>query len=246
MLATVNDELAAPTTSDHDVPIVQIPDPLDDDAPDDELVLTTRRALVRVALLASETGARFQREALNYDSMAWMLSPRTLFDGRAPIDACQDVEACRRGIVLHGLSLGLDAEPSFVDDLLAEDDEKRDRRHLFGLRPSPEFRRSRRKPTPRARMYTATIVDTRDNRMMQVFHASIARDVDEVRARLASRFGPDVAGLADIRQGVHVASPPVIALVPQAVLELVRGVEQNSAAPHARHFAVDIEMGIRA
>lgn len=95
-------------------------------------------------------------------------------------------------------------------------------------------------------MYTATIVDTRDNRMMQVFHASIARDVDEVRTRLAGRFGPDAADLADIRQGVHVASPPVLALVPEPVLDLIRNMEQDCSSPTARHFAVDIEMGIQA
>lgn len=248
-------------TVDHDVPpdaeVVRdghrtaILDPLDEDMPDDEVVLTTRRALVRVALVASETGARFQREALDYDSMAWMLSPRALFDGRAPVDACLERDACMRGILVHGLGLGLDVERSAVDALLAVDDDGYDEheaRYLNGDRTSRRGKpyRSRAARSTRIRLYTATIVDTRDNRMCQIFHASLARDITEIRTRLAGRYGPDVADAADVRLGVHVASPPVMALVPAAVIEMIRRMERDCAKPHARTFAVDIEMGIQA
>lgn len=248
MYANVQDNLAPSITDGREVATVSVPDPLADDMPDDELVLTTRRALVRVALVASETGARFQREALAYDSMAWMLAPLELFDGRAPIDACQNVTSCRRGVLLHALGYGLDADREFIDGLLAGDDDDFDEyrfRYFHGDGPSAGAE-GRQRRAPKLRMYTATIIDTRDNRMTQVFHASIARDAEEVRTRLAGRFGPDVAALADIRLGVHVASPPVVALVPQAVLELIRRMERVCVEPGARTFAVDIEMGIQA
>ncbi|MGJ3629334.1 hypothetical protein AB5I41_25235 [Sphingomonas sp. MMS24-JH45] len=77
--------MAPNTIQRRHAPAISIPDPLDADMPGDEVVVTTRRALVRVALVASETGARFQREAIDYDSMAWMLSPRAVFDGLAPV-----------------------------------------------------------------------------------------------------------------------------------------------------------------
>ncbi|MGJ3629335.1 hypothetical protein AB5I41_25240 [Sphingomonas sp. MMS24-JH45] len=95
------------------------------------------------------------------------------------------------------------------------------------------------RPT-RIRLYTATVVDTRDNRMMQIFHASLARDATECVARLAGRYGPDVADAADVRLGVHVASPPVVALVPAAVLEMIRRMEGDCAKQYARTFAVDV------
>lgn len=248
MYPTVNHDGASATVAQQETKVFAFPDPLAADAPDDELVLTTRRALVRIALVASETGARFQRDALDHDSMAWMLAPRALFDGRAPIDACQDVESCRRGVLLHALGHSLDAERDFIDYLLSGDDDFDDHgfRYRYGEQALPGRDGGRRRRVPKMRMYTATIVETRDNRMMQVFHASIARDAEEVRTRLAGRFGPDVAALADIRLGVHVASPPVVALVPQAVVDLIRRMERACVEPGARTFAVDIEMGIQA
>ncbi|HEX8554782.1 MAG TPA: hypothetical protein VF695_08760 [Sphingomonas sp.] len=156
-----------------------------------------------------------------------------------------------RGILVHGLGLGLNVERSAVDALLASSDDDFDQHefdYIYGERRDGRGKAGRKKAAraARVRLYTATIVDTRDNRMTQVFHASLARDVAEVRTRLAGRFGPDVAGLADIRQGVHIASPPVVALVPEPVIELIRRMERDCAKPHARSFAVDIEMGIQA
>lgn len=227
------------------------PDPLDEDSATDEIVVTTRRAIGRVALVATETAARFQREAVEHDPLGWMFAPREVFNGAAAVDACLSRGDCMRGILLHGLGLGMDADRSAMDALLAGDDEdfeEHEFRYLFGERLSSSGKptRGRSARMSRVRLYTATIVDTRDNRMTQVFHASLARDVEEVRTRLAGRFGPDVAALADIRLGLHIASPPVVALVPEPVVELIRRMERDCGRPHARSFAVDIEMGIQA
>lgn len=226
------------------------PDPLDEDDAADEIVVTTRRAIGRVALVATETATRFNRESIAHDPMSWMFAPRSVFGGAAAVDACLDREACMRGILVHGLGLGLDADPGAVDALLAGDDDfdEHEFRYLYGDRfvgrGKPDRGRSSR--AARVRMYTATIVATRDNKMSLIFHASLARDATEVRTRLAGRFGPDVADLADIRLGVHIASPPVVALVPEPVIELIRRMERDSGKPHARTFSVDIEMGIQA
>ena len=55
------------------------------------------------------------------DPVAWLLAPRALFGGRRPLDACQDRTGFLRAALLHGLSLGLDADPQEVD-ALADDD----------------------------------------------------------------------------------------------------------------------------
>lgn len=229
----------------------RFPDPLDEDSIDDELVLTTRRAIGRVALVAAETAARFQREGVEHDPMSWLWSPREVFDGAVAIDACLDREACLRAILVHGLGLGLDVGRSAVEELLASDDDDLDEhafRHLYAGQVGGRDRTSRgRSPRgTRLRLYSATILDTRDNRMIQAFHASVAASVAEVRARLAGRFGPDIADRADVRPGLHVTSPPVVALVPEPVLELVRRMERDCREPYARTFAVDIELGIQA
>lgn len=95
-------------------------DPMDDDEAGDEIVLTTRRRLMRLSIISAEVGARFAREGVAHDPMAWMLAPRRVFDGRVGIEACQELRGFGRGIVLHGLGLGLDADADFVDDLLLE------------------------------------------------------------------------------------------------------------------------------
>lgn len=112
--------------SDTASPILQIrdtmPDPLDPDSLNDFPVVTTRRRLTRLALVAAETGARFQRDGIGHDPMAWLLAPRLLFDGLDAIEAAADLRHCTRAILLHGLGIGLDADPTVIDELCADDE----------------------------------------------------------------------------------------------------------------------------
>lgn len=100
-----------------------IPDPLSPDDVDDLPVVVTRRRLARLALVSSETTARFQREGLSFDPMAWMLAPLSLFAGRDALEAALHLDDCRRAILVHGLGLPLDADPAAVDDLCRDDDD---------------------------------------------------------------------------------------------------------------------------
>lgn len=224
-------------------------DPLAEDCPyDDMAIITTRRAITRVALVAVETGARFQREGIEHDPMSWMIAPRRLFDGRAAIDACLEREHCLRSILVHGLSLGLDLAPSVVDTLLSEGDEdkrRRSRQYLSSKRTAgKKANRSGRKPLAAPRLYTATIVYSSRNQMLQAFHASIAHEPSEISARLCERFGHSAAGVADIREGFHHSTPVVMALVQEPVAELIRRVAPEADHPLHYDFAVTIEQRI--
>lgn len=95
-------------------------DPLDPDSSNDVPIVVTRRQLIRLAVVATEVGARFQRDAIGHDSMAWMLAPRRLFDGRDAVDAALEQTHCVRALILHGLCLGLDARPQDIDELQAD------------------------------------------------------------------------------------------------------------------------------
>jgi hypothetical protein len=97
-------------------------DPLDEDCSRDLLVSTSRRGLCRLTLLAAEVGARFARHDAQLDPMAWLLAPRDLFEGRAAIDACLERTHFLRALLLHGLEMGLDADPGEIDDLLRDDE----------------------------------------------------------------------------------------------------------------------------
>ena len=91
-------------------------DPLEDES--GGMLAVHRVALVRIACVAAETGARMQRDGLAEDPVGWMVSPLELFEGRAPIEACMERSACSKAILLHGLGLGLDADPAVMDRLL--------------------------------------------------------------------------------------------------------------------------------
>lgn len=82
--------------------------------------------------------------------------------------------------------------------------------------------------------------------MLQAFHASVARNAGEVRARLTGRFGCDIANAADIRLGIHPASPLVVSLVPTPILEMLKALAFESRKRSIRTFAIDIEQSIQA
>jgi hypothetical protein len=105
-------------------------DPLDDDRPTDATITLTHRQLLRLVFVAAETGARFQREGINVDPVDWLFARRRLFNDQIALDACQKRDAFVRVLVLHGLSLGLDASPNDIDELRADD--------AFGTEPAAE------------------------------------------------------------------------------------------------------------
>ncbi|WP_157099181.1 hypothetical protein [Novosphingobium rosa] len=96
-------------------------DPLDPDLPTDRMILTSRRALCRVVTVAAEAGARFQREGASIDPVGWMLAPRRMFDGAAALEACLEKQHFIKAVMLHGLSLGTDADPDLFDRIIEDD-----------------------------------------------------------------------------------------------------------------------------
>ncbi len=195
-------------------------DPLDDDEPTDTVVTTSHRGLIRLAVVAAETGSRFQREGVGHDPMAWMLAPRRLFEGGSAIEACLDRDHCLRAILLHGLSLGLDASPSAIDSLMAYGpvadgpDEPWSGGDQGGGFEGAAKRR-------RLRLYSAMIVVARGGELVHLFHASVAPAASVVRERIRSRFGAAAAGQADINIGVDLDCPATTGMLPPAFREMV-------------------------
>jgi hypothetical protein len=96
-------------------------DPLDHSDSDEHITLTLRQ-VVRIALVASEVGARFQRDDISTDPMAWMLAPRRAFHGLPPVEACMSQRNCVRAVLIHGLGLDLNISSGALDSLM--DDER--------------------------------------------------------------------------------------------------------------------------
>lgn len=229
-------------------------DPLDEDRSDDIVVVTTRRAICRVALVAAETAGRFQREAVPHDPMSWMLAPRSLFGGSSAIEACLDRDACLRGILLHGLSLGLDADPSAIDALAddEDDDEFADRRHAASapddlMKVDIGFNDRRSNVVPitateenRVRLFTATVVSSDGGECVQAFHASLAADEAEVSERLRVRIG-SAAAHAIIVDGFDPSEPLVAALVSDAICDSLEICLADPNSPIAAGLDLNIE-----
>ena len=95
-------------------------DPLDDETGD--YLVVDRVDIVRIACVAAETGARFQRDGISQCPMDWMLSPSELFKGCPPIEACKRKEACSRAILVHGLGLPTDIAPAAFNSILPENE----------------------------------------------------------------------------------------------------------------------------
>lgn len=96
-------------------------DPLSEKTTGPMLVLSAVEVL-RITLVALETGARFQRDGIGLDPLAWMVTPRRMFDGRPPIEACVDVDACMMAVLVHGLGLGLDPRAGDLEMLMADEE----------------------------------------------------------------------------------------------------------------------------
>lgn len=254
------------------VPVVSYPDPLDHDLPSDEIVVTTRRGLVRVALVATEVASRFQREGVQHDAMAWMLAPRALFDGAAAIDACTGRDACLRGTLLHGLSMGLDADSVEIDALVDDDDydwdddgagagaahpdedrggDRDDDRWMpngQGANQGPRHDnilplRPKAEPTPR--LFTATIVADDGFETVHAFHASFAMDEAEIAGRLFMRMGAAAADAAIVRGFDH-TSPIVEALVSHAICDTLMMIDAEPSSPLAAGLDLNIEQRFAA
>lgn len=200
-------------------PAASYDDPLDEDTAADPTMVATRRGLTRLALIAAETGARFQREGEGHDPMAWMLAPRRLFAGSTAIESVLAREDFMRALLLHGLSLGLDAEPAQIDALLC--DTPGDVGGGFWEGGDGAGSEPVRNVSRRQRLYSAMIVIARGGELVHLFHASVAPTASVVRERIRARFGAAAAAQADIQLGVDLDCPATSEMLPPAFRVMV-------------------------
>lgn len=261
MNALVNTRLDIPASD----PAPGYEDPLDADASSDRPVLATHRGLTRLALVAAETGARFQREGEGHDPMAWLLAPRRLFGGATAIDSVLGREDFMRALLLHGLSIGLDAEPAFIDGLVDADGDDGDPEgaechdEACGCEGCGDGDEGADRPDPDdgaddvwhdaalgPRLFTATIVHDDGHRTLQAFHASICHDASEAKRRLVWRYGAGPASTADVTVGFDPSTTLVEALVSPALCDLLRLVAAEPGSPLAAGLDLNLEQRFAA
>lgn len=204
-------------------------DPLDDDCPHDERLELTRRGLLRVAVAAARTGARYERDGLEGDPVAWMLAPRNVFDGETALDACVDLAPLRRCIALHAPSAdrGLDADPEEMDEILGElvreevsasDGRRRRGSSRPGSSPffSPE---SMPRSASGPQLFSCSLMRYEPGARVMTFVAGVAPDERDFRRRLFERFGAMAALTPDVRIGFDQYDPVAVALVSERVTD---------------------------
>lgn len=239
-------------------PARAVVDPLGDDRPGDAVVATTRRGLVRLALVAAETGRRFQRDGIGHDPMAWMLAPRRLFGGEAAVDAALGRDACLRAVLLHGLGLGLDADADKIDALASEDgpDGGFDDDAVAvvaegggsGATPPrtggvvPFGRAADRSP----RLWTATTVIEGEAGTVHAFDAAVLPSADAMLERVALRLGEDGAAATRVYEGFPEGIPLVDAMVTDAMADMLIQIAAAPASPLAQGVDVVLEQRFRA
>ena len=232
-------------------------DPLDEDGPADMTIAATRRGLTRLALIAAETGARFQREGEGHDPMAWMLAPRRMFGGSSAIDAVLAREDFMRALLLHGLSIGLDAEPGFIDWLAQDDDDDDGYDDCYDGHVATDgapdsdsdaggVAGGRGAPRGEPRLFTATLVHEDGSMMLQAFHASICTDAVEATRRLTWRYGPGPAAGAQVVAGFDPTTTFAEALLSPALCDLLRMVAAEPSGPLAAGLDINLEQRFAA
>lgn len=206
---------------------------------------------IRLLYVAAETGARFVREQINTEPLAWLLASRDLFNGGNALTACRSKEGFRRAAVLHGLSLGLDAPPASLQGIPHTEFLTPTVRSFLGEGRSNSESDWTLEPRDVARLFTTSVSVEVGRDHVHLFCAMLAQNSDEVRARLRRRHGPMVEDQARIRQGFDWSEPIACAMVSDAMGELLMLVDADPGPwllegldfQVEQRFTVDLEHG---
>ncbi len=217
-------------------------DPLEPDAVGDEVVVTTNRRLLRLAISAADVGARLTQEGSIVDAAAWMIAPRRLFDGRSALDACQDLIGFNRSVVLHGLGLALDAEPEDIDDLLASDDASPESAGIGADGWSGDL-----EPRLPGACLLSCWVDCTDVRgRLFAFCAIVTDRPADLVERVVGRYGEAAAGQARYSNGFDHATPLATAMISDAMADTLALAASDPDSPLAHGLDVVVEQRFRA
>lgn len=209
----------------------QFYNPFDADEPSDPIVATTDRRINRLVAVAAEAGAQYATAISESDPLLWMYSPSNLFEGEAPFSACIKLEHFRSAIAHQSLAADDSLHADYSTEAVLERSES-----------DGERRRAHRRSSARSRrLYTATVVSTVGTQCTHSFHAIVADDFDEVADRLRQRCGTAIARKAIIRPGFDPSDPLAVALVSDAVADMLLLIDAEPASSLADGLEVQIE-----
>jgi hypothetical protein len=191
----------------------------------------------RIAHLSAETGARFVRERICSDPVEWLLTPKRLFDGQSPVDACRTHCGFAAGMVLHEYSLGLDCAPASVAGLPRISEPPYD---MVSGPPGGGGTGSVRSDDSVA-LYTFVISADLQPGHVQIYGAMVAHSAAEVRRRLRLRCGLVLEAEAIVRKGFDWSEPMACAMVSEAMANVlaIASAEPTSSIAVGLDFQVE-------
>lgn len=131
-------------------------------------------------------------------------------------------------VLLHGLSFGLDAEPSelgmVADGLLDGENEHDDEPSASG-----------------ARLWTSYLVHRTPKWTLHAFDAVLAESIAEARSRLCVRHGAQFADAFEIVEGFDPSTPLAVALVSPAIEDQLRQIASDPTSSLARGLTISLK-----
>lgn len=202
---------------------------------------TSYQETARLVHVAAETGARFVRESVDQDPLDWMLTNKNLFDGRAAIDACREEEGFRRAVLLHGLSVGLDAEPQVLAGIPASACLSSKTQRLLSQEQKAVSVRAVRGGRSGLALYSGSIHAEQPRGYIQIFCAAIVRGSEEFHRRLQLRYGLLLAEQARTQVGFDWSEPLAASMVSQAMAHVL----MIAASDPDSDFAEDLDFHVQ-
>lgn len=177
------------------------------------VAITGGAHLRRVVRLSTETGARFVRERISFDPAEWLATPKALFAGRSPLDACESQRGFTTAMLFHDLSLGLDCPASRLIGLSFPSDVRSG--------SSGSHRGAKAEAGQKPALYTFGVSADLGPGQVQIFGAMIATSAGEVRGRLRNRLGAFLEDEATVRLGFDWSEPLACAMVSDAMADVL-------------------------
>lgn len=171
------------------------------------------------------TAERFVRDRILGSPVAWLKTKRRLFDGRSAVEVCGSAEGVRRALVVHALSLDMDASP--------ED--------TAGITFCVPALTTPARPQSDICLFTATIVGESQGQHVQIFSARLTDSVHSFRNLLEVQFGSWFASEAIIQQGFDPSEPIANSLLSEATADYLTALKDRGFARQAAPFEFHVE-----
>ena len=156
-------------------------------------------------------------------------------------------EGFRRNLLIHGLHLGLDADPLALDALLDDDEPETEMADVRDGESEADREREVRLPSePDPQLRTCWLDLERDGIRSFTFWALVSDHPEDIVERVVGRFGREAAGSASFRVGFDHSTPLGVAMISDALADTLALAACDPRSPLAEGLDMIIEQRFAA